>query len=143
MRTNKDAMIEADAGTETSVLQRLCRNLTECSPFPMVAVEGRTYIVRYVNPAFCRHSHKTQEELIGRPIAGALPEENAKECLALLDQVYRMGEPENPTAQGHSQSYFHSACRSYAVWAVLDEGMRPAGLMIQVMDTTKAAILRQ
>jgi len=30
---------------------QLCAAMAECSPQPMVAVEGKTHLVRYVNPA--------------------------------------------------------------------------------------------
>ena len=58
-------------------LRDLCRNATEGSPLPMVTVEGLTHIVRYVNPAFCRLSHKKKAELMGRPFAEAVPEGEA------------------------------------------------------------------
>jgi len=31
---------------------QLCRFLADASPQPMVAVEGLTHVVRYINPAF-------------------------------------------------------------------------------------------
>ena len=50
----------------------LCRNFSELSPQPMVAVEGQTHVVRYLNAAFARLVGHPRSELIGRPFAFAL-----------------------------------------------------------------------
>ena len=65
------------------------------SPFPMVTVEGATHIVRYVNPAFCRLTKQASDELVGISFCAMLPEMD--ECLALLDRIYRTGQPETYT----------------------------------------------
>ncbi|MCE9531940.1 MAG: PAS domain-containing protein, partial [Planctomycetes bacterium] len=68
-------------------LSRLCRYFSERSPQPMVAVEGPTHIVRYLNPAFARLAEKDSDKLIGLPFAEALPAKIGNQCLVLLDRV--------------------------------------------------------
>ena len=48
------AELEPDASAQTHPIHQLCRYLSERSPQPMVAVEGTTHVVIYVNPAFAR-----------------------------------------------------------------------------------------
>jgi PAS domain S-box-containing protein len=131
------------AGTDSSDLPRLCRFLSELSPQPMVAVEGTTHVVSYLNPAFARLVGKERKELIGRPFAEAVPEGEGNGCLALLDRVFRTGIPENLAEQQHRQSQPHPVYWSYALWAILGTGGRPAGVMIQVTDSTETALFRK
>jgi PAS domain S-box-containing protein len=65
----------------------------------MVAVEGITHVVIYLNPAFARLVGSDRKDLIGRPFAEAVPEGNENECLSLLDRVFRTGSPENQPFQ--------------------------------------------
>jgi signal transduction histidine kinase len=131
------------AGTDSSDLPRLCRFLSELSPQPMVAVEGTTHVVSYLNPAFARLVGRERKDLIGRPFAEAVPEGDGNGCLALLDRVFRTGMPENLPEQEHRQTQPLPVYWSYALWAILGEGGRPAGVMIQVTDSTETALFRR
>jgi PAS domain S-box-containing protein len=122
-------------------LVRLTRYFSELSPQPMVAVEGTTHIVRYLNAAFARLVGKEATELIGRPFAEAVPEGEENRCLALLDRVYRTGTPESLVEQEHSQT--PPVYWSYSVWAVLGADERPVGVIIQVTDATEMANFRR
>jgi PAS domain S-box-containing protein len=82
----------------------LCRNFSELSPQPMIAVEGATHIVRYANSAFSRLVGKKRSELMGRSFAEAVPEGEENGCLALLDRVYRTGTPEVLYEQEHGKT---------------------------------------
>jgi PAS domain S-box-containing protein len=130
--------MEAGGSNAASALVRLCRSATERSPVPVVAVGGATHIALYVNPAFCRLAGKAQEELLGRPFTEAVPEGIENGCLALLDRVYITGEAETLADQEHTVSSPADAYWSYTAWVVLDEMERPAGVMLQVTDTTSA-----
>src|SRR5690349_1384498 len=132
---------EADAPEQTSDLPRLCRYLSECSPQPMVAVEGATHVVSYLNPAFARLVGRERKDLVGRLLAEAVPEGPGSGCLALLDRVFRTGTPENLAEQEQRQA--PPAYWSYAAWPILGEDGRPAGVVIQVTDSTEAALYRQ
>ncbi|MBA3354919.1 MAG: response regulator [Pyrinomonadaceae bacterium] len=121
-------------------LVRLSRYFSELSPQPMVAVEGKTHIVRYLNAAFSRLVGKEATELVGRPFAEAVPEGEENRCLSLFDRVYRTGTPEILVEQEHCQT--SPVYWSYSVWAILGADERPVGVMIQVTDTTEMAIFR-
>ena len=100
------------------------------SPFPMVMVEGAAHIVRYVNPAFCRLTDKATEDLLGTSFCAMVP--NTDECLALLDRIYRMGQPESYTKLNASGP--DPVVSSYAMWPVMAKG-RVAGVAIRVVET--------
>jgi PAS domain S-box-containing protein len=124
-------------------LPELCRQLTEESPLPTVAVEGPDHLVRYANPSFCHLAGKTSTELIGRPFTEAVPEGEKNGCLLLLDRVLSTGWAENLCEQEHAHSGALPAYWSYSVWALRDEAKRPVGVMLQVTDTTETVAYRQ
>ena len=130
------------AAEQTPPIPRLCRYLSERSPQPMVAVEGTTYIIDYLNPAFARLVGRERKDLVGRPFAEAVPEGAENGCIALLDRVFRAGTHENLAEQEHRQTQPRPVYWSYALWAILGEGGRPAGVMIQVTDSTETALSR-
>ena len=137
------AELELDAAEHDAPIPRLCRYLSERSPQPMVAVEGTTHVVIYLNPAFARLVGRERKDLVGRPFAEAVPEGEGNGCLALLDRVFRTGIPENLAEQEHRHTQPRPVYWSYAVWAILGEDERPAGVMIQVTDATETAIFRR
>ncbi len=129
--------LDADEGAFD--VASLCRNLSELSPQPMIAVEGKTHIVRYLNGAFSHLVGKNREELLGRPFAQAVPEGEENSCIALFDRVFATSTPEVLGEQEHSQT--PPVFWSYSVWAILGAGV-PVGVMIQVTDSTEMAVFR-
>ncbi len=124
-------------------LGQICQYLSERSPQPMVAVDGTTHVVSYVNPAFARLVGKERKDLMGRPFAEAVPEGIANGCVALLDRVFRTGRHENLAEQEHRQVELLPVYWSYAVWAIIGDDHRPSGVMIQVTDSTETAVFRR
>ena len=137
------ARCEPGADDDTFPIQRLSRYLSERSPQPMVAVEGTTHVVIYLNPAFALLVGRDRGDLVGRPFAEAVPEGDENGCLALLNRVFHTGEPENLAEQEHRQERDRPVYWSYAVWAILGEDERPTGVMIQITDATAMATFRQ
>ena len=135
MATEANVETNEAAAAETRLLHH---NMIERSPLPMIVAEGLAHTVRYVNSAFCRLVGKTSEEVIGNPFALAVPEGEENGCVSLLERVYRTGSAENLADQIHSPVTLSPVYWSYAVWAVLDTEERPAGVMIQITDTTEA-----
>ncbi len=112
----------------------------ERSPQALVAVGGAMHVVRYANPAFARLVGRNAEELVGRPFAEAVPEAGSG-CLALLDRVFGTGVPENLAEQEHhhpSVAYW-----SYSAWAIHGGDGLPAGVVLQVTDSTETAQFRR
>ena len=100
----------------------------EHAPSPMAAVESATHIVREINHAFCRLLGKARDQIVGRPFCDLAPEQD--ECLALLNQVYRTGEPASQL--GQAQAALRPPFLSYVMWPVMADG-RIAGVMVQVI----------
>ena len=116
-------------------LPSLCRLIFNNSPLPIAMAVGAKHIARYVNPAFCFLTGKSEYELIGIAFSEILPEDA---CLPCLDRVYRTGEAETHTESEHSET--KTAYWSYAMWPVLGADERPMGVMIRVTET---AMFRQ
>lgn len=123
------------------VLSELCRSLSDLSPQPMVAVEGATHVVCYLNEAFARLVGQSRSDLLGRNFAEAIPEGKDNAFAASLDRVFRTGSSEQLVEQRHKQS--PPAYWSYVAWAVLGPAGRPAGVMIQVTNVTETALFRR
>jgi PAS domain S-box-containing protein len=144
MRTERElSRKQADTPGESIDVQRLYQYLSERSPLPMIAVEGVTHLVRYVNPAFCRLAETKGEDLLGKPFGVAVPEGEENRCRAVLDSVYHTGGAENLMDQVHQQATSERSYWSYSVWAILDVNDRPSGVMIHVTDTTEQTLTRQ
>jgi PAS domain S-box-containing protein len=134
---------EVAAEGQKADFPRMCRYLSERSPQPMIVVEGKTYIIEYLNPAFAKLVGKEGKDLVGRPFAEAVPEEAGNGCLALLDRVFRTGMHEILAEQEHLQTAPQTVYWSYSMWAILGTDDRPVGVMVQISDTTEIAIFRQ
>ena len=106
--------------------------IIEMARVPMAITAGADHIVRFANDALCSALGLRSEEIIGKPFNETLPDSH--ECLLLLDRVYRTQKPESHTEDERTES--HPALWSYEVWSVLAEGNRPAGVVIQVTETT-------
>jgi signal transduction histidine kinase len=110
-------------------LPSLCHAVFEGSPLPIATVAGAKHIVSYVNPAFCRLAGKNEDQLKGHSFAGVAPEDG---CLALLDRVYRTGEPQTYTKPEYSEA--QRAYWTYAMWPVLSADERPSGVLLLVTE---------
>jgi PAS domain S-box-containing protein len=122
-------------------MQRLCRYFSELSPQPMVAVEGKDHLVRFVNPAFTRLVGHDAAMLIGRSFRDAVPEGRSNTCEALLDRVLRTGESGLLEDQEHEQAT--PSRWTYLMWAITGDDRKPAGVMIQVSDVSNVVAHRK
>jgi signal transduction histidine kinase len=104
----------------------------DTSPLPLAILAGANHVLRYVNPAFCRLVSKSKDELTGKPFAEAVPWEG---CIALLNRVYKTGEFTIQTEPERTDA--HPGRRLYSVWPVRDADDHPAGLAMQVTQTTE------
>ncbi len=107
------------------------RLLIECSPFPMVELEGPQLIIRDVNSLFCRMMATPRDAIVGKPYSDVVPD---PQSLVVLDRVYRSGvselhgEPERIEKQPESWAYM--------AWPVLDATKTPLGVVMQVTGPT-------
>jgi two-component sensor histidine kinase len=128
---------EKNLNSDISDLWQLYEHRTKYSPLPLVVTEGPHHIVCYANPAFCALTKRNPQELKGVPFNLTLPEGERHEFLALLDRVLTAGATDSASEQISSGGNQSPHCWAYSVWAVLEEGDCPPGLMIQVMDLSK------
>ena len=122
---------------------RLCRYLSERSPQPMVAVEGTTHVVSYLNPAFARLVGREQEGPRRPPVRRGRAGGGGERVPGAARPRLPHGDAREPGGAGTPPDATRPVYWSYAVWAILGEDERPAGVMIQVTDATETAIFRQ
>ncbi len=134
---NTEAIPDAD-----EILPQLCYYTSAASPLPLLAVEGDTHIIRYVNPAFCKMFGTSCEQLLGQDFCVIVPEGAANKCDALLARVLFSGATETLVDQEHGAAR-NKIYWSYTVWPILDREEHPLGVMVQITDTTEAVLLRQ
>jgi PAS domain S-box-containing protein len=134
---NRKAVVDA----RTDYIHRLWEPLSEGSPVGLVALEGPTLVIRYANPAFARLAGTAIDEIIGRPFADVVPGGISDELLALLHRVFGTGHDEWLEEQCHARQ--PPAFWSYAAWRMPDGDQRPGGILLQVTDATRAALLRK
>ena len=114
------------------MLSDLSSHCFDLSPMPVVTVEGATDIMRYANPAFCRLADQTSDQLVGTPFCAMMPD--TEECKALLDRIYRTGQPETHTKLTSSDSDPDPVLSCYAMWPVI-ANEHAVGVAIQVIET--------
>jgi PAS domain S-box-containing protein len=119
------------------------RSLFDHCPVALLVTEGSTHDVCYVNPAFLTLTGLQSTEILSRKAACCLPAEYRRSCEELLDRVFRtggmaiLGEQERPSEKGSSSFW------SFTAWVAADSNDRPVGVVLQVADTTDAALLRR
>lgn len=107
------------------------RTLIECSPFPMVELEGNDHVVREANSLFCRLIDKPKAAIVGKRYADVVHDRSS---LDVLQRVYRSrscelhGEVEQ--IEGPATDW------SYIVWPVLDTSDQAVGVVMQVTGPT-------
>ncbi len=105
------------------------------SSLPMAATAGDSHLVQYANAAFCRLVGRGDEAVLGYPLPAFLGETGLADTVALLDRVYRAGGAASVAVfrEGGVEPAMHA---TYVAWRVPAEHERPAGLLVQVTDTS-------
>jgi len=91
----RERLLEGErvARKEAQLQREHLRSLFMQAPNPIVILRGPDHVIELANPPACEVWGRRQEEVIGRPIAEALPEIRDQVFPRLLDQVLRTGEP--------------------------------------------------
>ena len=106
------------------------------SSLPMAATAGDSHLVQYANAAFCRLVGRGDERVLGYPLPAILSETGLADTVGLLDRVYRAGGAASVAVfrEGGAEPALHA---TYVAWRVPAEHARPAGLLVQVTDTSE------
>jgi diguanylate cyclase (GGDEF)-like protein len=101
---------------------------------PACVMSGSAMIVTYANSAFSNLTGKNAEDMVGRPFAGVMPQDDG--CLLLLNQVLRNGKYETHTE--HENATPHPYYWSYEIWPLrstlgADDG--GTSLVFQITET--------
>lgn len=123
-------------------LPHLFRGMTEESPLPMVYIEGPNHVVRFANPAFCRLVGPDQEQLLGKALADVFPTGQPNDCVSLVDRVFRTRRAESLEEMEHVRQDLPSVYWTYAAWPVSASPLNLSGVVLQVTDSTDAAVSR-
>jgi signal transduction histidine kinase len=113
----------------------LVRALVERSPMAIVATEGPSHLVRYVNPAFCGLTGQAVDAMLGYSLRAPrrdTPHVQADEAVNLLDRVYATGTSELGVDLARVFGDGSAGAMACAVWPILNDDDRPAGLLVQV-----------
>jgi signal transduction histidine kinase len=130
----------------TPQLMAWVRTLVERAPLPMVATEGPTHIVRYVNKAFTTLVGRAAEDVVGSPLNApahdsAWAQDDAGQ--ALLDLVLETGTPEFALDLARVYGHSNTIHLPFVVWPILGDDDRPSGLLLQVSAPASDAAREQ
>ena len=117
-------------------------SVTESAPFPLAATEGETHVVRYANSALCRFARRQREDIVGHPLAEALPSMQEHGAVSLMDRVYRTGADGQAVNLRSVRVSQGAAYATYTVWPIVGKDSTSAGLMVLISDTTDEVVER-
>ncbi len=112
--------------------------LFEATPSFMALLDGPEHRIMLANPA--AHRFVGRRDLIGRPVAEALPESLAQGFVALLDEVYRTGRPYAATGARYVAAPDlgppEEKYTDFIYQPIFGEHGRPTGIFVEGADTT-------
>ena len=132
-------MIETSA-TTGSELERL-REMFEQAPGAMAIIRGSDHVFEMVNPAYLQLIG--QREVVGKPLAQALPEIPAQGFVDILDQCYRSGEAYVGTAvpvslRRNSDAALEERLVNFVFQPLRDASGQVSGIFVQATDVTES-----
>jgi PAS domain-containing protein len=118
------------------------RELFRQSPAPVALLRGPSYVFEIANDAYLRLIGN--REVLGKPVREALPEVESQGFLAILDQVYRTGEPYLGTSAKVRLKRTPDAAPEDRVLDFVYQPVRGSGgevesIFVQVTDVTERA----
>ena len=107
--------------------------MLDMSRLPTVVTAGSGHIIGYANAAFCLLVRKKSKEMVGNPIAVLLG--GGDECQRILDHAYAGMHPVRHRQRERAEP--DPMYWTYEVSSIQATDSRPAGLMIQVTETSR------
>jgi PAS domain S-box-containing protein len=110
------------------------RAILGASTLPMAVTQGDGHRVRYANPAFCELLGASDVEVVGHALPAVLGPSSLADTVALLDRVYTAGGSASVMVfqEGEGRPGLHA---TYSAWRMPAAQHRPAGVLVQVIDT--------
>ena len=87
------ADVERRLRAEADAERQKLRDLIQQAPAMVAVLHGPDHVFQFANAQYRKVCGRSEEWLIGKPLRDALPEIASQQFPALLDQVYRTGEP--------------------------------------------------
>lgn len=119
--------------------QRL-NELFERAPIFMALLQGPTHVIELANPAYL--SLVQRSDVIGKPVAEALPEAASQGYLAILDDVYRTGNPYLGTTSEYRGSTPTAPARylDFVYQPIAEEDGNIGGIFVVGTDVTDRVV---
>ncbi len=141
MATNEeDALTEQHVGQADSLT--MYSKIIERSPLAMAITSGAQHILRSINAAFGQLRQTETQTLLNQSFGDAFPAAREQDVVALLDRVFRSGEPEVTRNYEHPPAERDGVPWIYMVWPILNQYGQPEGLVLQLHDSTKQVVAR-
>jgi PAS domain S-box-containing protein len=89
----QDEMMRETGAADPDVQKHVLYSLFMQSPTQMLVMRGPDFVIELVNPALCKRSGRTADDLVNKRLRDAFPELRERIFFSLLDEVYRTGVP--------------------------------------------------
>lgn len=109
----------------------------------MAMTVGAGHTVQAINAGFARLLQRDAPPLLNQPLGDVVPATQRAGIVALLDQVFRTGDPVVAAALQHVHPARGMVYWTYTVWPLLMSHGLPAGVLVVVYDTTAAEVARR
>jgi PAS domain S-box-containing protein len=142
------AALERSLRVEAELGQRRLREVFEQSPAMMLLLRGEEHVIEMVNEPYLRGVGRRQaEDLLGKPLAEALPELVGQGYLDVLDEVRRTGNAyrgvEVPVRVGGGDGGEEEAKYFSFVFQPLRGPEAVDGILVHAMDVTQQIQVRR
>ncbi len=142
MATSEDTpVIEQHTGGANPLAQGV--DMIARSPVAMAITAGEAHLLHAVNAALERLLGAAAPMLLNQRVGAVFRDAQVEHVLALLDHVFRTGDPAIAADQEHTCPARGTVYWTYTVWPLLNAQGQSDGLVVQVHETTAQVLARR
>lgn len=127
--------------------RRRWRELLRQTPAGIAILRGPDHVFEWVNPSYAQMVELTEEALLGKTVAEALPEVASQIYIDLLNGVYHTGEPfvgrEAPVRLNRADGAIDELFLNFVYLPTRDVSGAIDGIFVHVTDVTNAVLARK